>query len=191
MNERDEPLEPEATLDWSVRLNEVPAHGLRGERHADEQELRHLTGLLDGTEGLEVRALHCHYELVPGEIEGYPGLPGISGRFHVEAALKQTCVVTLESIDTSVIEDFEQNFVEDLREDLLAAEVDHDDPFAAEAPLDIAHGRILFGPLVYEYFAMAIDPNPRKPGVEFETASSDDGKLPSPFAVLKKLKGSE
>jgi hypothetical protein len=187
----------ETTLDWSLRLADIPPAGLAGTRQADAAELARLTRLVDGAERIEVKSLACEYELTPRAIEGYPGLPGVSGSFHVVARLRQVCVVTLEPIDTTVDERFEQDFVEGCGEAPAPApaEVDHEDPFATEPPVDMPHGRIGFGPLVYEYFAMGIDPNPRKPGVEFdETAEAGSGAAavpPSPFAVLKKLKKRE
>jgi hypothetical protein len=61
------------------------------------------------------------------------------------------------------------------------------DPEGDDPPDALEGDRIDLAAYVVEDLSLAIDPFPRKPGVEFE-APEQPGE-PSPFAVLAKLKG--
>jgi uncharacterized metal-binding protein YceD (DUF177 family) len=111
----------------------------------------------------------------------------------LEASLVQTCVITLESLEATVSEQVHIEFwpLEDI-EKLEAP--DHGGEFEIdfEGPEPIEGDVIDIGQLAYETLASAIDPYPRKPGVEFSQKSGDqddNGKSEeSPFEVLKTLK---
>ena len=121
----------------------------------------------------------------------------LNGRF--EGEVEQTCVVTLEPVAATVSDDFSMVFSAEAvdnapgREVLL--EVDEDD-----LPEPIIDGVIDLGEMVAEHFSLALDPFPRKPGVEFTPESigneaqgddtAGDGK-PNPFAVLATLRKSD
>jgi uncharacterized metal-binding protein YceD (DUF177 family) len=61
------------------------------------------------------------------------------------------------------------------------------DPEGDDPPEVLADDKVDLGAYVVEDLSLAIDPFPKKPGVEFE-APEQKGEL-SPFAVLAKLKG--
>jgi hypothetical protein len=106
-----------------------------------------------------------------------------------EADVEQSCVVTLQPVRSHIARDFTRtlhftpgvNRYADKGGIVLPATTDEDTPDEIESPrYDLA------GPM-REEFALAIDPYPRAPGVEFETPDDAD-KTGSPFAVLEKLK---
>jgi hypothetical protein len=60
-------------------------------------------------------------------------------------------------------------------------------------PEPVRDGTIDLGPVIYESFATALDPYPRKEGADFAwheepSAESPAEKAPGPFAALGKLK---
>lgn len=112
----------------------------------------------------------------------------------VHAEVTQACVVTLDPVPEVIDEEFEETFVPEgsalariPTNDSGEIVVDPDGPdfelFTGDE-LDV-------GAFVAEMAAMALDPYPRKPDVEFgghiEGGAADDRK-PSPFAVLKNMK---
>lgn len=116
---------------------------------------------------------------------------------HVEAALHQTCIVTLEpfavALSIPVRLDYlpEENLAaiaaraaKDTGEGAIDVEVDlnEDDP-----PEPIVDGVIDLGAVMLEFLALGLDPYPRKPGAAFETAEPDTLQQ-SPFAALARLK---
>lgn len=104
----------------------------------------------------------------------------VAGR--VTADVTQICVVTLEPFDSIIEEDVEVDFSEtDTRQPEHAVEVSEYDP-----PDEIVNGRIDLGSLTAEFFALGLDPYPRKPGAAFEPGH--EPKEESPFAALGKLK---
>jgi uncharacterized metal-binding protein YceD (DUF177 family) len=112
--------------------------------------------------------------------------------FRLEAEVTQACVVTLEPVAASIVRDFtrELHFLGTGRRlpedaDLDLAVSDEEEPEEIESlHYDLA------GPLVEE-FLLALDPYPRRPGVEFDAAGHADAPPESPFAVLKSLKTSK
>ncbi len=106
----------------------------------------------------------------------------------VHGALTQTCIVTLEPFPAEVEEDVDVLFAppEDSArkrgpaEELEISMLDDDEP----DPL--VDGRIDLGALAAEFFALGLDPYPRKPGVEFTPPEDEpDAPEPSPFSVLR------
>ncbi len=110
----------------------------------------------------------------------------------VDAAFTQTCVVTLEPVDTALTESFERFFAPPAR--MAEAEaLFHAD--AEEAPEPLAEA-IDFGEIAAETAALALDPYPRKAGVDFGGAlTAPPGVAPMtdedarPFAGLAALRG--
>ena len=99
------------------------------------------------------------------EAESAPWGPGgwlVRGR--ARARLEQTCVVTLEPVETAVDEPFERRFAPESRfaeaEALLAPDA-RDELEALGAEIDL-------GEIAAETVALALDPYPRKPGAAFE-----------------------
>jgi uncharacterized metal-binding protein YceD (DUF177 family) len=117
----------------------------------------------------------------------------VIGTVHAEAT--QACVVTLDPVAEVIDEEIEEIFVPEGSS--LARIPANDageiivDPDGPNLPEQFTGDEIDVGAFVAEIAAMALDPYPRKPGVEFgariEDDAADAGK-PSPFAVLKNLK---
>lgn len=111
----------------------------------------------------------------------------------VRAGIAQACVVTLDPIETQVEEEISATFVPEgsrlARNDLEGGEfvLDAEGP---DVPEPFSGDRIDVGALAEEFFALAIDPYPRKPGTILEQdtptpdADEDNGPL---YEQLKKL----
>lgn len=112
-------------------------------------------------------------------------------RVRVEGTLAanviRTCVVTLENFEVSISEPVEVLFEDapDPRRPSsgrLEVEVALD---AEDPPEPIEDGRIDLGRVTEEFLALALEPHPRKPGVDFvATEPAPVPKEPSPFAGL-------
>ena len=183
----------ESPIKWVLNLNDLPDEGRSGELRAHEDELLALTQMLRDEDELEVRSLTCHYHIVPKKLAAQNNVEGFEGHFSLRADLQQTCVITLERIGTVVEDEFLQAFTSKgghYRK--TVAEGESDDPFAEEPALPLRKGRAQIGPLVYQYFSMAIDRNPRKPGILFEDEHKGvvqaDERPASPFHILKPYK---
>lgn len=105
----------------------------------------------------------------------------------LKATVTQTCVVTLEPLDTQIEAAFERNY---LPPDKYREEVkpEHDvfvDPTADDPPEPLGH-EIDLGEVIVEELALNLDPYPRKPGVAFQADEAPARE--NPFAVLAKLK---
>jgi Large ribosomal RNA subunit accumulation protein YceD len=104
----------------------------------------------------------------------------------VHGELTQVCVVSLEPFAATVDEDIDVKFAprpdEDsgrrpLRETETVSIADEDKPDP------VIDGKIDVGALAAEFFALGLDPYPRKPGVEF-IAPAESLPADSPFAAL-------
>jgi uncharacterized metal-binding protein YceD (DUF177 family) len=110
----------------------------------------------------------------------------LTGRF--SGVVTQVCGVSLEPFDQPIDGAFEVRLVpagspnlpgEDGGE--LTLDLDEADP-----PEPLEGDEIDVGAYVVEHLSLALDPFPRKPGVEFEYEDTDAAQA-SPFAVLKGL----
>jgi len=102
----------------------------------------------------------------------------------VSGRVSQSCVVTLEPFETDFAEDVELTFAEE-RDNLSPEEIERR---KIDPPDEIVDGKIDLGTVMTEFLALALDPYPRKPGVDFEPITDDKAK-DSPFAALGKLRG--
>ncbi len=118
------------------------------------------------------------------------------GRVHLSAQLKaavtQTCVLSLEPVPASVDVPVELDFWPIERIDELENKTGEP---GQTGPLDwpepIVEGSVDLGPVLYETLATALDPYPKKVGVNFEW--TDGGSAPEsgktgPFAALDRLR---
>jgi hypothetical protein len=105
----------------------------------------------------------------------------------VRSELTQTCVVTLEPFPAAVEEEIDVRFAppDDERE----ARRRRDEPETVsmiddDEPDPLIDGKIDLGALVAEFFALGLDPYPRKPGVAFEPTVEAESEA-TPFAMLR------
>jgi uncharacterized metal-binding protein YceD (DUF177 family) len=110
------------------------------------------------------------------------------------AAVTQTCVVSLEPVESTIDVPVEVEFWPVPMIDDLAASPDE---AASHGTLDwpepIEGGKIDLGPVIYETLATALDPYPKREGVSFEwseapSTGAEPEQAESPFAALKRLK---
>jgi uncharacterized metal-binding protein YceD (DUF177 family) len=130
-----------------------------------------------------VSKLEASFLVVPSR----SGITRVTGE--VKASVEQLCVVSLEAFPFEIHEKVDLRYMEaDKLERPVKAEVERsledEDP-----PEPIFDGVIDLGELAVEFVAVALEPFPRKPGMELP-AQSDSSKLLSPFAVLAALKKS-
>ena len=164
---------------WSVpvTVDDIPETGLHVEIDAPETvraELATLAGLR------ELVRLSAVFDLTRRGA-------GVRVTGNVSARVGQTCVVTLEPVESDIEETIDLRFASRLAEPALskaestAAHTD-DDP-----PEPISDGRLDLGAIATEFLLLGIDPYPRKPGAEFAPVKADDASA-KPFAALEALK---
>ncbi|MEN3930661.1 DUF177 domain-containing protein [Microvirga sp. W0021] len=81
----------------------------------------------------------------------------------VQADIEQICVVSLEPFESIVKEDLDVLFAEPGK-----LRPRHEEDVAEDLPDPIENGQIDLGAITLEFFALALDPYPRKPGTSFE-----------------------
>lgn len=121
---------------------------------------------------------------------------GAGGRIHLAGHLKahatQTCVVTLEPIESVVdIPVTDEFWPAPLIAEFQRQVADPESTVPLDWPDAIVDGMIDLGPVVYESLATALDPYPKKPGASFQWSQGADGGEggeSGPFAALKGLK---
>jgi len=108
----------------------------------------------------------------------------------VEAAVTQSCVVTLAPVPARITERFAVDFADrpDVRKLEEEVAFDADDP-----PEPIRNGHVDLGELAAEQLALALDPYPRAPGAAVPAEfgpRAEPGEAPdkpvNPFSILKK-----
>jgi uncharacterized metal-binding protein YceD (DUF177 family) len=104
---------------------------------------------------------------------------GVHVAGQVSARVGQTCVVTLEPMESQVEEAVDVVFAPSPATD---AKKGHDEP-----PEPLVGGKVDLGALATEFLLLGIDPYPRKPGAEFAPPKVQDGG-DHPFAALATLK---
>jgi uncharacterized metal-binding protein YceD (DUF177 family) len=120
------------------------------------------------------------------------------GRLLLEGALTarptQTCVVSLEPVESTIEAPVKIEFWPEARIDALAETADEATSHGIlDWPEPIVDGKIELGPFLYETLATSLDPYPRREGASFEWREASDETEPrvkadSPFAALSKLK---
>jgi len=154
-----------------------------GEIVATATEMEVIAGLLDL---VRLGGLSLNYRFKHGG----------GGRLHLTGRLKadltQTCVVTLDPLDSSIDVPVEIEFWPD---GLLEAPKDVDAPasvIALDAPEPIVGGRIDLGRVSYEALATSLDPYPKREGASFDWSQREPGEAQEgktgPFAGLAALK---
>jgi uncharacterized metal-binding protein YceD (DUF177 family) len=121
--------------------------------------------------------------------------PKSGGRFHVagwvKARIGQTCVVSLDPIESDIDEPIDVEFAPPDQipqlADLVEDDID-DDAEVPDPPEPIENGLIDLGRVATDALFLAIDPYPRKQGVVFEPVVTAPDPEDHPFAALKALK---
>jgi hypothetical protein len=186
-----------------LEVGEIPPEGLDLTVSATEAERPAIAS--EG--GLERLAkLEGSFRVVPR------GKGGLAATGEMRARVTQICVVTLDPFDSEIVEPIDVQFapatvpaeaampagiVSRRRgrgarlENSAAAAVPGVEWEGEDPPDPIVDGRIDLGALAVEFLALALDPYPRKPGVEFEEpeAGAEDPVGESPFSKLQALKG--
>ena len=175
--------EPAPEFSRPIAVSSLPATGLVREISAEPEERAALARRFR-IAGIGV--LDARLRVTPLQIDGATGVR-IMGSF--TARVTQTCVVSLE--------DFETELAEDVRLDLLpatAGEAGGEAVFDPEEDVEPLEGDVLdLGELVAQYLSLALDPHPRRPGVNYgaddkppEEAGEDGAS--GPFAALGELR---
>jgi uncharacterized metal-binding protein YceD (DUF177 family) len=160
-----------------VRIDALPKEGQTVTIEASAPERNALARLYDLP---AIAALTATLRVEPA-VRGGARVTGV-----VRGELTQICVVTLEPFAATVEEAVDVRFAPEAEEDsarrparetLTLSLADEDDPDP------VVDGRIDLGALAAEFFALGLDPYPRKPGAEF-VAPAEQGAPDSPFAAL-------
>jgi uncharacterized metal-binding protein YceD (DUF177 family) len=166
-----------------VMVAHIPDTGLHRELEASAVERQAMADLAGVR---EVLSAHADLEIVPKS----GGRLQVTG--HVRAKVGQTCVVTLEPIESEIDEDIDLTFAPEAEARRLAdlieeGEDDKDPSEVADPPEAIVNGIIDLGRIATDAVFLAIDPYPRKPGVVFEAEVTAPDPEDHPFAALKAL----
>lgn len=172
---------------YPVKVGHISANPVTVHLEANERECADLATLW---QVVSVKSLIADLQITRWKKDGVR----LKGR--VTADIVQSCVVTLDPVESKIDEDFEQIFVPEGSK--LARIVTNEaaemvlDPEGPDLPETFAGDTIDAGVAVAEFAALAIDPYPRKAGVEFAThlEGDEDGTSgrQNPFAALKDWK---
>lgn len=119
---------------------------------------------------------------------------GLEVKGEIRASLRQSCVATLEEFDCEIVEPVEAHFAPP-PDETPHSRRRNEPPPAVEIALDedapdpLIGGSVDLGAVASEFFTLALDPYPRKPGAQFVEPSPAQGdEAASPFAALSVLK---
>lgn len=170
-----------ALCDWVHPVHEIGPESASETRSATPDELTELARELDI---LACERLTATYKIKP--LSG--GRYAFSGI--LDADVTQACVVSLEPVPARLREEFAITLAPPaaLEDEPLVAGDREVSSIPDTAP--ITDGRIEAGALIYEVLSAALDPYPRKEGVEFDWVDPKfkDAGDEGPFAALGKLK---
>lgn len=166
-----------------VTVAHIPDTGLHRELEASAAErlaMADLAGVRD------IPSAQASFDVVPKS----GGRVQVSG--HVRARVGQTCVVTLDPIESEIDEAVELIFAPEAEVRRLADLIEEgqdgeEPPEVADPPEAIVNGLIDLGRIATDALFLAIDPYPRKPGVKFEAEVTTLDPEDHPFAALKAL----
>jgi uncharacterized metal-binding protein YceD (DUF177 family) len=164
-----------------VAVEKIPDTGLHRDLEAD-QATRAAVADVGGLR--EVLSVQASLDVTPMR----------GGRFHVagrvQARIGQTCVVTLDPMETDIDEPIDLIFVPPDQIPEMAALVDEaeeSDEDTPDPPEPIENGIIDLGRLATDALYLAVDPYPRKPDAVFEPLVEAPDPEDHPFAALKAL----
>lgn len=166
-----------------VTVAHIPDTGLHRELEASAAERQAMADLAGVR---EILSAQTSFDVVPksgGRIQ-------VTG--HVRARVGQTCVVTLDPMESEIDEEVDLIFAPEAEVRRLAdlieeGQDDKEPPEVADPPEAIVNGIIDLGRIATDALFLAIDPYPRKPGVVFEAEVTALDPEDHPFAALKAL----
>ncbi|MCP3383683.1 DUF177 domain-containing protein [Bradyrhizobium sp. CCGUVB4N] len=166
-----------------VMVAHIPDTGLHRELEASAAERQAMADLAGVREVLSV---HADLDVVPKS----GGRLQVTGR--VRARIGQTCVVTLDPMESDIDEEVDLTFAPEAEARRLAdlieeGEDNEEPPEVADPPEAIVNGIIDLGRIATDAVFLAIDPYPRKPGAVFEAEVTALDPEDHPFAALKAL----
>lgn len=166
-----------------VTVAHIPDTGLHRELEASAAERQAMADLAGVREILSAQA---SFDVVPKS----GGRVQVAG--HVRARVGQTCVVTLDPMESEIDEEVDLIFAPEAEVRRLAdlieeGQDDEEPPEVADPPEAIVNGIIDLGRIATDALFLAIDPYPRKPGVVFEAEVTALDPEDHPFAALKAL----
>ncbi|QTN98615.1 DUF177 domain-containing protein [Brucella sp. 458] len=172
-------------LTYPVPVMHLPQKGVTVTISTNEKER---AALARGHELDAVNAFSAEFLLTPWKKDG------IRVRGRIDAEIVQACVVTLEPLTNTIAEEIDTIFVPE-NSRLARIELDESgeillDAEGADIPETFVGDRIDVGAVAEEFFDLAIDPYPRKPGLPEESEpkifgdGDGDEKPVSPFAKL-------
>lgn len=162
--------EPKSPVSFVANVARLPQKGLPVLVEADERQ-RAL--LAEEHELLSVESYRAELLVAPWKRNGVK----VSGR--VEADITQACIVTLDPVPAHIDEPVEALFLPE--QSKLGREgfegggeivLDADGP---DSPETFSGDTIDVGALAEQFFGLAIDPYPRKPGASLDTGGDDSG----------------
>lgn len=170
-----------------VTVAHIPDTGLHRELEAPAAERQAMADLAGVREILSAQA---SFDVVPKS----GGRVQVTG--HVRARVGQTCVVTLDPMESEIGEEVDLIFAPEAEVRRLAdlieeGQDDKEPPEVADPPEAIVNGIIDLGRIATDALFLAIDPYPRKPGVVFEAEVAALDPEDHPFAALKALQDNE
>lgn len=178
-----------SAFSFPVKVGHVSANPVTVTISADQADLEKLKAQWDV---LDVVAFEAEIAIGRWKRDGVR----LKGR--VRATIEQACVVTLDPVQQQIDEEVETVF---LPENSRLAKRMTDgsgemflDPEGPDLPDTFSGDTIDVGAVAAEFTALAIDPYPRKPDLDYaDRIESDEttDKKPSPFAVLQGLKRDE
>jgi len=165
-----------------IAVAQIPDTGLHRDLEGD-QATRNAVADVGGLR--EVLSVQASFDVTPKR----------GGRFHVSghvrARIGQTCVVTLEEIESEIDEPIDLIFAPPDQIPQMADLVDEAEESGEDTPdppEPIENGIIDLGRLATDALYLGVDPYPRKPDVVFEPLVEVPDPEDHPFAALKALK---
>ena len=168
---------------WSVPVTvaQIPEAGLHRDIEAGAAERE---AMAEAAGLREILSAHAALDVTPKS----GGRVHVGG--HVRARIGQTCVVTLDPIESEIDEPIDLIFAPPEQIPQLADLVDEavESAEIPDPPEPIVNGVIDLGRLATDALFLGIDPYPRRPDVVFEPPVVAADPEDHPFAALKALK---
>lgn len=167
-------------LNWHHKTNAISERASTFERSATAEQCAALKDKLELLACDDFSATYTMQQPMPGQF-------ALKGQLSVKGA--QACVVSLDPVAFSITEDVDVAFVPKGAEAVLDPDIEHE-ALSLDDVETYCGDTIDVGIVFFDHLSAALDPYPRKDGVELSVANdaTDDGETTHPFAALKALK---